>query len=230
MSRNIFYASNTQSELFPYNTRTHFNQYVDVHNLDYIKQDDIEVAVKSIAFDNTQSIHILPTIEQPHIMIVQEISEQEPYEQFMWTILNTKGVKSGVRKSLKNEKKIEEVIDISGSNDFVIVNDCNAGGIIVQSHLDREFSNILFISNNTIIHHIYLHYKECFYLDTFINVILCISNYTRLGEQGTWTPSQNTLILLNKNLKIYESVVDKEVNIGQKAYDFPMVSQAAFEN
>ena len=80
MSRNIFYASNTQSELFPYNTRTHFNQYVDVHNLDYIKQDDIEVAVKSIAFDNTQSIHILPTIEQPHIMIVQEISEQEPYE------------------------------------------------------------------------------------------------------------------------------------------------------
>ena len=60
--------------------------------------------------------------------------------------------------------------------------------------------------------------------------ILCISNYTRLGEQGTWTPSQNTLILLNKNLKIYESVVDKEVNIGQKAYDFPMVSQAAFEN
>ena len=46
----------------------------------------------------------------------------------------------------------------------------------------------------------------------------------------TWTPSQNTLILLNKNLKIYESVVDKEVNIGQKAYDFPMVSQTAFEN
>ena len=45
-----------------------------------------------------------------------------------------------------------------------------------------------------------------------------------------WTPSQNTLILLNKNPKIYESVLDKEVNIGQKAYDFPMVSQAAFEN
>ena len=171
MSRNIFYASNTQSELFPYNTRTQFNQYVDVHNLDYIKQDDIEVAIKSIAFDNTQSIHILPTIEQPHIMIVQEISEEEPYNQFMRTILNTKGEKSGVMKSLRNAKKIEEVIDISESNDFVIVNNCLARRIIVQSHLDREFSNILFISNNTIIHHIYLHYKECFYLDTFINHI-----------------------------------------------------------
>ena len=171
MSRNIFYASNTQSELFPYNTRTQFNQYVDVHNLDYIKQDDIEVAIKSIAFDNTQSIHILPTIEQPHIMIVQEISEEEPYNQFMKTILNTKGEKSGVMKSLRNAKKIEEVIDISESNDFVFVNNCLARRIIVQSHLDREFSNILFISNNTIIHHIYLHYKECFYLDTFINHI-----------------------------------------------------------
>ena len=171
MSRNIFYASNTQSELFPYNTRTQFNQYVDVHNLDYIKQNDIEVAIKSIAFDNTQFIHILPTIEQPHIMIVQEISEEEPYKQFMRTILNTKGEKSGIMKSLKNAKKIEEVIDISGSNDYVIVNNCDARLIIVQSHLDREFSNILFISNNTIIHHIYLHYKECFYLDTFINHI-----------------------------------------------------------
>ena len=171
MSRNIFYASNTQSELFPYNTRTQFNQYVDVHNLDYIKQNDIEVAIKSIAFDNTQFIHILPTIEQPHIMIVQEISEEEPYTQFMRTILNTKGDKSGIMKSLKNAKKIEEVIDISGSNDYVIVNNCDARLIIVQAHLDREFSNILFISNNTIIHHIYLHDKECFYLDTFINHI-----------------------------------------------------------
>ena len=164
MSRNIFYVSNTQSELFPYNTRTQFNQYVDVHNLDYIKQDDIEVAIKSIAFDNTQSIHILPTIEQPHIMIVQEMSEGDLYSQYMRTMLNTKGVKSGNMKTLRNAKKIEEAIDISESNDFVIVNNCDARGVIVQSHLGREFSNILFISNNTIIHHIYLHYKECFYV------------------------------------------------------------------
>ena len=47
---------------------------------------------------------------------------------------------------------------------------------------------------------------------------------------GSNVRSQNTLILLNKNLKIYESFMDKRVNIGQKAYDFPMVSQAAFEN
>ena len=88
MSRNIFYVSNTQSELFPYNTRSQFNQYVDVHNLDYIKQDDIEVAIKSIAFDNAQSINILPTIEKPHILIVQDISEGDLYKQYMRTMLN----------------------------------------------------------------------------------------------------------------------------------------------
>ena len=171
MSRNIFYASNTQSELFPYNTRTQFNQYIDVHNLDYIKQDDIEVAIKSIAFDNTQSIHILPTIKQPHFMIVQEITEELPYTQFIRTLMNNKHQKSGVQKSVVSEKTIEEFININESKDFVIVNDCGAPRMMIQSHLNREFSNILFISNNTIIHHIYMHYKECFYLDTFINHI-----------------------------------------------------------
>ena len=171
MSRNIFYASNTQSELFPYNTRTQFNQYIDVHNLDYIKQDDIEVAIKSIAFDNTQSIHILPTIKQPNFLIVQEITEELPYKQFIRTLMNNKHQKSGVLKSVVSEKTIEEFININESKDFVIVNDCGASRMMIQSHLNREFSNILFISNNTIIHHIYMHYKECFYLDTFINHI-----------------------------------------------------------
>ena len=31
-------------------------------------------------------------------------------------------------------------------------------------------------------------------------------------------------------IEVFKSLVDKEVNIGQKAYDFSMVSQAAFEN
>jgi hypothetical protein len=171
MSRNIFYASNTQSELFPYNTRTQFNQYIDVHNLYYIKQDDIEVAIKSIAFDNTQSIHLLPNIKQPHFMIVQEITMEEPYKQVMRTILNNKGEKSGVKKSLRSVKTIEGFININESMDYAIINNCEAKRIIVQSHEDRGFSNILFIYNNCIIHHIYMHYMECFYLDTFINHI-----------------------------------------------------------
>ena len=171
MSRNIFYASNTQSELFPHNTRTQFDQYIDVHNLNYIKQDDIEVAIKSIAFDNTQSIHILSNIKQPHYMIVQEINEGEPYVHFTKTMLNDKGERSGVMQSLKSEKTLEDYIDIDESMDYIITNNCDVKFIIKQSYKDRGFSNILVINGNIIIHHIYMHYKECFYLDTFINHI-----------------------------------------------------------
>ena len=137
--------------------------------MDYIKEDDIEVAIKSIAFDNTQSIHIIPKLKQPHFMIVQEITEEREYIQFMRTVKNNKGETSGVGKFLKGEKTIEEIINIDESKDFVIINNCDGKQIIVQSHLDREFSNIIFISNNRVIHHIYMHHKECFYLDTFIN-------------------------------------------------------------
>ena len=45
----------------------------------------------------------------------------------------------------------------------------------------------------------------------------------------SWTPSKIHWFF-SFYIEIFKSLVDKEVNIGQKAYDFPMVSQAAFEN
>ena len=51
MRRNIFYASNTQSELFPHNKRTKFDQYIDINDLNYIK-DDIDIAISKHSFDN----------------------------------------------------------------------------------------------------------------------------------------------------------------------------------
>ena len=83
------------------------------------------MAIKSIAFDNTQSIHIIPKLKQPHFMIVQEITEEEQYIQFMRTVKNNKGETSGVGKFLKHEKTIEEIINIDESKDFVIVNNCD---------------------------------------------------------------------------------------------------------
>ena len=47
MSRNIFYASNVQTDLFPNNTRTKFDQYIDINDLNYIK-DDIEVGISKL--------------------------------------------------------------------------------------------------------------------------------------------------------------------------------------
>ena len=48
---NIFYCSNVQLQTFKFNTRSHFKNYIDIDNLDYLPDGDIEVAVKRIIFD-----------------------------------------------------------------------------------------------------------------------------------------------------------------------------------
>ena len=48
---NIFYCSNVQLQTFKFNTRSHFKNYVDIDNLNYLPDGDIEVAVKRIIFD-----------------------------------------------------------------------------------------------------------------------------------------------------------------------------------
>ena len=49
--RNIFYFSNVQKNLFKFNTRSNFKNYVDIDNLHYLPDGDIEVVVKQIIFD-----------------------------------------------------------------------------------------------------------------------------------------------------------------------------------
>ena len=49
--KNIIYCSNVQKHLFKLNTRSHFKNYIDIDNLDYLPDGDIEVAVKKIIFD-----------------------------------------------------------------------------------------------------------------------------------------------------------------------------------
>ena len=159
--KNIFYSSNANKELFSDNTRSHFNSYIDISDLNYL-HDDIEVAIKSIAFDNTQSIHILPNIKQPHFIIVQEIPDNGVYPEFF---------KAPRIKTLKSENSIKEFINVGESKDFVMKNNCDVESLFVVSHEDREFSNLSFINDDNVIHHIYIHNKEYFTLDTFIKHI-----------------------------------------------------------
>ena len=57
--KNIFYCSNTQSDMFSHNTRSKFNSYIDINDLDYLPDQDIEAAIKSITFDNRRSDNLL---------------------------------------------------------------------------------------------------------------------------------------------------------------------------
>ena len=55
--KNIFYCSNAHKELFSDNTRSTFNSYIDISDLNYLygDDDDIEATIKSITFDNKKS-------------------------------------------------------------------------------------------------------------------------------------------------------------------------------
>ena len=55
--KNIFYCSNAHKELFSDNTRSNFNSYIDISDLNYLygDDDDIEATIKSITFDNKKS-------------------------------------------------------------------------------------------------------------------------------------------------------------------------------
>ena len=74
-----------QSDLFPNNKQTKFDQYIDINDLNYIK-DDIDVAISKISFDNTQSFLISPDINKPHFMLEQTILPKPFGSQFMSTM------------------------------------------------------------------------------------------------------------------------------------------------
>ena len=175
MKRNIFYISNTQSDYFPKNSRTKFDQYIDVNNLDYIKNDNIDVGVKSISFDTRQYVDIQLNIKQPHLIIIQNLNR--PNENTLTNFKECKGL-VGEEKFLKDEKNIEELIDIRKPKDYIICNTFyTSTGIeeinyfIEQRFNRRNFSNIIFVDGNTIIHHIYIHNTQFYFLDAFIKTI-----------------------------------------------------------
>ena len=48
---NIFYCSSAQTDIFEFNTRSCFYNYIDIDNLEYLPKGEIEVGVKQIIFD-----------------------------------------------------------------------------------------------------------------------------------------------------------------------------------
>ena len=71
--KNIFYCSNAHPEIFNNNTRSCFNSYIDIHHLDYLHEDDIEAAIKSITYDDKTCVTIKINHTKPSIVIRHRI-------------------------------------------------------------------------------------------------------------------------------------------------------------
>lgn len=65
--KNIFYCSNAQSDIFPRNTRSTFDNYIDINNLNYLPDHDIEATIKSITFDNKRDEKLL----KEHVLAIR---------------------------------------------------------------------------------------------------------------------------------------------------------------
>ena len=94
MIKNIYFSSNTQSELFPSNTRSKFSTYNDIDHLNYLPDGEIDIAVKSIAFDNKLDRRIFSQSTQvPDIVILKEynVENMDPlkYLEFLNPICKT---------------------------------------------------------------------------------------------------------------------------------------------
>ena len=49
--KNLIHCSSVQKEIFTFNTRSLFQNYIDIDNLEYLPMGEIEVAVKKLIFD-----------------------------------------------------------------------------------------------------------------------------------------------------------------------------------
>ena len=56
--KSIFFCSNTQSDIFSKNTRSEFENYIDINDLCYLPDINIEGAIKAITFDNKQNDYL----------------------------------------------------------------------------------------------------------------------------------------------------------------------------
>ena len=72
-NHNIFYSSNAQQNIFTENTRSNFQNDIQKEHLNYIPDDDLEVGIKSITFDNyLKTAQIYHQETEPHLIIFQK--------------------------------------------------------------------------------------------------------------------------------------------------------------
>ena len=83
-NHNIFYSSNAQQNIFTQNTRSNFQNDIQKEHLNYIPDDDLEVGIKSITFDNyLKTAQIDHQETEPHIIIFQKKEKKNHYKRFI---------------------------------------------------------------------------------------------------------------------------------------------------
>ena len=91
--KTIYFISNINPELFPNNTRSKFQNYIDINILNNLPSGSIEVALKSITFDNTVNGEVKDVVLGLQSDIIHPIINSSTWSQTlsMFTV-NKEGV------------------------------------------------------------------------------------------------------------------------------------------
>ena len=141
--KNIFYCSNAHDDIFTHNTRSNFHSYFDIHELDYLHDDDIEVAIKSITYDDKTSVRMQKDYLKPNIVIKHGI-DTSAYE-----ILNT------LYKD--NSRNIFSAPDLSKSADYVVFDEGDSYVFYEDEVQNSNFCNLQIFTPSYVMHNIFLH-------------------------------------------------------------------------
>ena len=107
--KNIYYASIVNKGIYPTNTRGRFISYIDIHHLEYLKENNLEVAIKSITYDDKTTLTISKNDITPKIVIREKI-DYITYYNFTENIPKT---------SLRQPS--ESTLNLTKSMDYVVV-------------------------------------------------------------------------------------------------------------
>ena len=94
--KNIFYCSSVQSNIFPHNTRSKFYNYIDINDLSYLPDGDIEAGIKSIIFDDKRSeISLIDDMLALRCNICEPMIRNGEYDRIV-SLINTSGYPNDV--------------------------------------------------------------------------------------------------------------------------------------
>ena len=174
--KNIFYCSNAHEDIFIDNTRSNFNSYFDIHQLEYLHDDDIEAAIKSITYDDKTAIRIEKNHMKPNI-VIKHVIDSSTYEML-----------DSYYKD--NSKNIFSAPDLSKSVDYVVFDDGDSYYAFYEDKVQNSnFCNLQIISQSYVMHNIFLHdvviFSEIELIYYLNNVLKSISrSSTRVTKMG----------------------------------------------
>ena len=216
-NHNIYYASNAQPDIFSQNTRSKFENNIQKEHLDYIPDDDLEVAIKSITFDNRlKKAQINQQEKEPHIIIFQKkkgsISTNDLYKF------------PNVQEKFNFLKKSNDNVYFNGGRDYVTtiknVPLSAKETFYLEGKQDKYTSfNIVFPDdgypwNNGIMHNIFLNEQTLYSNSDFINLLNFVLD--NLLYKSTQSPK----FIIAPNGSVYASNLDNlQIYVGSQIFD-----------